>query len=62
MAMALRSEDLQAGITSFELVGEIRAGIEEHIEIQAGQTVRIFTGGKLPNWSRYCGSTGNYHA
>ena len=46
---ALRSEDLQAGITSFELVGEIRAGIEEHIEIQAGQTVRIFTGGKLPN-------------
>ncbi len=46
---ALRSEDLQAGITRFELVGEIRAGIEEHIEIQAGQTVRIFTGGKLPN-------------
>jgi molybdopterin molybdotransferase len=46
---ALRSEDLQAGITRFELVGEIRAGIEEHIEIQAGQTVRIFTGGKLPS-------------
>ena len=46
---ALRSEDLQAGITRFELVGEIRAGIEAHIEIQAGQTVRIFTGGKLPN-------------
>ena len=46
---ALRSEDLQAGITRFELVGEIRAGIEEHIEIQTGQTVRIFTGGKLPN-------------
>lgn len=46
---ALRSEDLQAGITEFELAGEIRAGIAEHVEIQTGQTVRIFTGGKLPD-------------
>lgn len=46
---ALRSEDLLAGITEFELVGEIRAGIAEHVEIQSGQTVRIFTGGKLPD-------------
>jgi molybdopterin molybdotransferase len=37
---ALRSEDLQAGITSFELVGEIRAGVEEHIEIQAVHALR----------------------
>lgn len=46
---ALRSEDLLAGVTEFELVGEIRAGIAEHIEIQSGQTVRIFTGGRLPD-------------
>lgn len=46
---ALRSEDLLAGITKFELVGEIRAGIAEHVEIQSGQTVRIFTGGRLPD-------------
>ena len=46
---ALRSEDIQAGITEFELVGEIRAGIAEQVEIQTGQTVRIFTGGKLPD-------------
>lgn len=46
---ALRSEDLLAGITKFELVGEIRAGIAEHVEIQTGQMVRIFTGGKLPD-------------
>lgn len=46
---ALRSEDLLAGVTSFEVIGEIRAGVAEHIEIQSGQTVRIFTGGKLPH-------------
>ncbi|WP_445115309.1 molybdopterin molybdotransferase MoeA [Acinetobacter sp. WZC-1] len=46
---ALRSEDLLAGITEFELAGEVRAGIAEHVEIQSGQTVRIFTGGKLPD-------------
>lgn len=45
---ALRSEDIAAGRTAFELIGEIRAGIEEHLEIDAGQAVRIFTGGKLP--------------
>ncbi len=49
-------------LLSFELVGEIRAGIEEHIEIQAGQTVRIFTGGKLPNSADTVARTGNYHA
>lgn len=46
---ALKSEDINAGITEFELVGEIRAGIEEHIQIKSGQCVRIFTGGKLPD-------------
>lgn len=45
---ALRSQDIAAGRTEFELIGEIRAGIEEHLEIHAGQAVRIFTGGKLP--------------
>lgn len=46
---ALRSEDISAGITEFELIGEIRAGIEEHLQIKSGQCVRIFTGGKLPD-------------
>lgn len=45
---ALRSQDIENGIQEFELIGEIRAGISENIEIQAGQMVRIFTGGKLP--------------
>ena len=48
MDYALKSEDILAGITVFELVGEIRAGIEEYIQIESGQCVRIFTGGKLP--------------
>ena len=45
---ALRSEDIQAGIREFKLIGEIRAGIDESFELQKGQMVRIFTGGKLP--------------
>jgi molybdopterin molybdotransferase len=48
---ALKSEDINAGITEFELVGEIRAGIEENIQIESGQCVRIFTGGRLPDSS-----------
>ena len=46
---ALRSEDIQAGMTEFQLVGEIRAGIEEHLQLESGQCIRIFTGGRVPD-------------
>lgn len=46
---ALKSADIDAGVTKFEVIGEIRAGVEEHITLQTGQCVRIFTGGKLPD-------------
>lgn len=45
---ALRQQDIDAGIREFELIGEIRAGIEQHTELQQGQALRIFTGGRLP--------------
>lgn len=45
---ALRQQDIDAGIREFTLIGEIRAGIEQHTELQPGQTLRIFTGGRLP--------------
>ena len=32
----------------FQLIGEIRAGQQDEIELQAGQAVRIFTGAKIP--------------
>lgn len=46
---ALRYADIAAGQTEFELIGEIRAGIEQHFELQTGQALRIFTGGRLPD-------------
>ncbi len=46
---ALRYADIAAGQTEFNLIGEIRAGIEEHLELQVGQALRIFTGGRLPD-------------
>ncbi|MFU8925193.1 molybdopterin molybdotransferase MoeA [Acinetobacter puyangensis] len=46
---ALRYADITAGQTEFELIGEIRAGIEQHFELQTGQALRIFTGGRLPD-------------
>lgn len=45
---ALRQADIDTGIRKFELVGEIRAGIVEQLEIGPGQALRIFTGGRLP--------------
>lgn len=45
---ALRQEDIDSGMTDFELIGEIRAGIEQNQELKTGQALRIFTGGKLP--------------
>lgn len=44
---ALRQADIDAGIRDFELIGEIRAGIEQQFELRQGQALRIFTGGKL---------------
>ena len=34
--------------TSFELIGEIRAGQNLEIQLQQGQAIRIFTGAKIP--------------
>ena len=34
--------------SEFQLIGEIRAGQQDEIELQAGQAVRIFTGAKIP--------------
>ncbi|WP_026470702.1 molybdopterin molybdotransferase MoeA [Alkanindiges illinoisensis] len=45
---ALRQADIDAGITQFELVGEIRAGFAQQVELKPGQALRIFTGGQLP--------------
>ncbi|RYY79456.1 MAG: molybdopterin molybdenumtransferase MoeA [Moraxellaceae bacterium] len=45
---ALRQEDIDAGLRKFELIGEIRAGIEQQLTLHAGQSIRIFTGGKIP--------------
>ncbi len=41
--------DIQLGQKEFNVIGEIRAGIEQDFELQAGQVLRIFTGGRLPN-------------
>lgn len=45
---ALRQEDINAGMRKFELIGEIRAGIQQQLTLHAGQSIRIFTGGKIP--------------
>lgn len=45
---AMRQQDIDAGIREFALIGEIRAGIEQHADLQQGQALRIFTGGRLP--------------
>lgn len=41
--------DIQLDQKEFNVIGEIRAGIEQDFELQAGQVLRIFTGGRLPN-------------
>lgn len=45
----IRFADIQLGQKEFNVIGEIRAGIEQDFELQAGQALRIFTGGRLPN-------------
>lgn len=40
------SENLQDA--TFSVIGEIKAGSESDVELTAGQAVRIFTGGKIP--------------
>lgn len=34
--------------SEFKLIGEIRAGQQDELQLQAGQAVRIFTGAKIP--------------
>ncbi|MGB9189696.1 MULTISPECIES: molybdopterin molybdotransferase MoeA [unclassified Acinetobacter] len=34
--------------SEFELIGEIRAGQQDELQLKAGQAVRIFTGAKIP--------------
>ncbi|OTG77188.1 molybdopterin molybdenumtransferase MoeA [Acinetobacter sp. ANC 4169] len=38
--------------SEFKLIGEIRAGQQDELQLQAGQAVRIFTGAQIP-----CGTT-----
>lgn len=38
-----------AGTTSFQVIGEMAAGLAEQLEIQAGEATRIFTGAALPS-------------
>lgn len=45
---ALRQHDIDAGLRSFTLAGEVRAGIPADMELLPGQAIRIFTGGRLP--------------
>jgi len=35
--------------SEFQLIGEIRAGQQVEVQLQAGQAVRIFTGAKIPS-------------
>lgn len=46
---ALSSTDTIQAQTHFSLVGEIRAGQETELTLQAGQAVRIFTGAPIPS-------------
>lgn len=41
--------DIAAGQTEFTLIGEIRAAIKEHLELESSQSLRIFTSGRLPD-------------
>jgi len=45
---AVRTEDIQAAPTTLKLVGRAPAGGSYDHALQAGETVRIFTGGPLP--------------
>ncbi|RYZ99761.1 MAG: molybdopterin molybdenumtransferase MoeA [Moraxellaceae bacterium] len=45
---ALRAADCHQAGSRLLLAGEIRAGVQPPLPLQAGQAIRIFTGGKLP--------------
>ena len=45
---AIHSTESTIENSSFELIGEIRAGQSAEIELKQGQAVRIFTGAKIP--------------
>lgn len=42
-------EELILPNAQFELIGELQAGHDSALQLQAGQAVRIFTGAKIPN-------------
>lgn len=45
--------------SEFQLIGEIRAGQQVEVQLQAEQAVRIFTGGQNSIWNYYSGASGN---
>ncbi|WP_438819957.1 molybdopterin molybdotransferase MoeA [Acinetobacter bouvetii] len=45
---AICSQSPVEATSRFDLIGEIRAGQQAELELQAGQAVRIFTGAKIP--------------
>jgi molybdopterin molybdotransferase len=46
---ALRADDVKQAGAALPLVGEVRAGVAATAPLQAGQAMRIFTGGRLPD-------------
>lgn len=45
---ALSAQSVIEPHSEFELIGEIRAGQQDELQLKAGQAVRIFTGAKIP--------------
>lgn len=45
---AIRSSDIQAGITSFQVVDEVLAGSVSQHEVKTGQAISIMTGAPIP--------------
>jgi len=46
---ALKRADLENGIREFKIISEIQAGPAEDVELNSGETARIFTGAKVPD-------------
>ena len=46
---AIRYEDLQNGITEFEIIGVLTAGSEDQYTIGKGQSVHVMTGAPVPS-------------
>lgn len=46
---AIRSSDIQSGITAFQVIDEVLAGRVSQCEVKAGQAISIMTGAPLPH-------------